>query len=358
MVKAGRQHLASPAPAYEVEVLPGLGSIASSELEDLIGTDGTILPAIREAEIRFRYRGQPAGLLRLRTVVAVYLVLHFPIPRPKALLGHEHFTALMAAVTQIRALHPQGAFHTFRIGAAGADSAVFQRLGEELGRATGLAYAPDEADLLIRVRPGVSQAGGWEALIRLSPRPLATRAWRVADMEGALNGTIAAAMIRLANPAPAEHVLNLMSGSGTLLIEQALHGRVAQLVGAEINPDALERARQNINAAGLQRRVALTRMDAVHPALARGVFDVLYADLPWGQLVGSADENTVLYPVILRTAAELARPGARLVIITHAIRLFEESLAATGDLWETRAVLRVFQGGLHPRIYLLRRCAS
>ena len=73
---------------------------------------------------------------------------------------------------------------------------------------------------MLRVRKADIRRDGWEVLIRLTPRPLSAREWRVCNMEGALNATIAAAMIEMTDPsARRPRVFNLMCGSGTLLIE-------------------------------------------------------------------------------------------------------------------------------------------
>ena len=79
------------------------------------------------------------------------------------------------------------------------------------------------------------------------------------------------------------------------------------------------------------------------------------ADLPWGQLLGSHEDNLKLYPLVLAEAARVAAPGARAVFITHEIRLMERTLRDFADRWTTQKEVRVFQGGLHPRIYLLAR---
>lgn len=338
---------------YEAEVLPGLKPFALDELHRQFGTAIRVDPTEDEESIRFRYKGDVRPLLDLRTVVAVYQVEHFSIPRPRALLGHAHFTRLMHCVDAVRGLHPAAAFRTFRVSAAGADSAVFRRLRAEISAHTGLADDPEAGDLLLRVRP--SAHGGWEVLIRLSPRPLSARAWRVCDMPGALNATIAAAMVALTQPVPSDRFLNLMCGSGTLLIERLLCCPAEQAVGCDIDRAALACAEENLAAAGLSAVAQLLRMDATHLDFPERSFTALAADLPWGQLVGSREEVEDLYPAVLTEAARVAMPGAPFALITHAVRLFERLLPQVSHLWQVERIQRVFQGGQHPRIYLLRR---
>src|SRR5262249_39019682 len=88
--------------------------------------------APRPDALRFHYRGDLRALLGLRAVVAVYLVRAFSVPRPRGLLGHQHFEALLALIATVRKLHPPDAFRTLRLSAAGEDSAVLTRLKTDL----------------------------------------------------------------------------------------------------------------------------------------------------------------------------------------------------------------------------------
>ena len=342
--------------AYEVEILPGLEPFAEGELHRRFGGAVEIEPGQEPGERAFRFHGDPYDLLSLRTVVAVYKRLRYDIPRPKALLGHQHLTRLLEEIAGIERLHPPRAFRTFRFSAAGSDSAVFTRLREEVERQTRLRYEPEEADLLLRVRPSPGKDRGWDVLVRLSPRPLATRHWRVCDMPGALNATIAAAMVELTNPAEDDFFLNPMCGSGTLLIERLARLSADLAAGVDADAAALDCARQNIAEAGLGHRIDLLEMDATDlEPLPDGVCTAICADLPWGQLVGDQAEMEWLYPAALGEWARVAQPGARLVVVTHMIELFEGLLDQIAPLWALVDVIRVFQGGLHPRIYVFDR---
>ena len=339
----------------EAEVLPGLKPFALDELRARLGESADIVPGADQDAIPFRYDGPVRRLHSLRTVVAVYCVLHFDIPRPRALLGHEHLTRLLRAIDDVRALHPPSAFRTFRFSAAGKDSPVFNRLRDELSTHTGLINDPEEADLFLRVRPAQTHPVGWEVLIRLSPRPLSTRAWRVCDMPGALNATIAAAMVEATHPLPRDRFLNPMCGSGTLIIERLGRSPASQAVGCDIDPDVLACAQENLIAAGLARMVTLARMDATALNFPDASFDAICADLPWGQLIGSHTENKVLYPAALSEWSRVAAPGARLAVITHEVNLFETLIEPFAHLWALRDSFFVFQGGLHPRVYVFER---
>jgi 23S rRNA G2445 N2-methylase RlmL len=156
-------------------------------------------------------------------------------------------------------------------------------------------------------------------------------------------------------PTPADRYLNLMCGSGTLLIERLARGAPVEAVGVDLAPDALDATRANLRAARYKGLVDLWPTDAT--ALVDVVeprFDVLVADLPWGSLVGSHEENATLYPAVLAEAARIAVPGARFVVLTHEVRLMARTLRDQ-TWWRPVSETRVFQKGHHPRLLLLER---
>lgn len=356
--RAPKQRTAPPTYLCEAEVAPGLEDIARAEIERRFGQRASLWHAPhvrpRPGVIRFDYRGDLSALLCLQTVQSVYLVRYYAVPRPRALLGDEHFRALLAQIALVRSLHPPQTFQTLYIGAAGSDSSIMTRLKDQLAHYTGLIVASHEGDLLLRLRRSLYSDQGWEALVRLSPRPLATRPWRVCNLQGALNATVAHAMALLTSPTPRDVFLNLACGSGALLIERLQCTSVRRAIGCDINSKALDCARANIEASGHSAHIELRAWDARILPLPPHSIDALCSDLPFGNLVGSHQANLALYPDILQEAARVAKLSARFVLISHEVRLMEEVLGrSTG--WVTEKTLHITLGGLHPRIFVLRK---
>ena len=381
--KPTRKHKPSPKAQVvhqcEADVAEGLEELAVQELRNRFGhsirvQDGS---SIEPGKIRFAYQGNLKHLLQLQTVLTVFLLQHYAVPRPRALLGEEHLRTLLQQINTVRSLMPNDPYRVLYLSAAGSDSSVMNRLKEELASHCGLMVGEDEGDLLIRLRRPPKNAEGWEVLVRLTPRPLATRRWRVCNMEGALNGTVAHAMMRFTRPTQNDTVLNLACGSGTLMIERLACGPARRMIGCDINHEALACAYANLQASGnrvtmelnaseraikpppkLQLgkmpTVELYDWDARHLPLREQSVDVLVADLPFGHLVGSHEQNIELYPAILQEAARVARRGGLFALITHEIRLME-SLLATSSVWQTELVNMVTLRGLHPRIFILKR---
>lgn len=301
-------------------------------------------------------------LATLRSSQAVYLVERFEVPRPKALLGDQHLRQLIAVIKRTLTETGGGTFQTFRLAAAGSDSAVMNRLGEELSRHTGLRRHDDDGDLLVRLRRASDHV--WEALIRLTSRPLATRAWRVCNYEGALNAIIARAMVQLALPEVGGRgqatLVNPCCGSGTLLIEAGglltAHWR---MVGFDDSHGALACATANMAAARSAGLIpgssTFAQGDAARLGLPDAYADALVADLPFGNLIGSHARNTMLYPAVLREAARCARRGARFVVLTNEARLMARSIAESTGVWRQVDTRVISQRGLHPSIYRLVR---
>jgi tRNA (guanine6-N2)-methyltransferase len=369
----------------EADVIAGLEPFAREEIARLGGRDVRI---VRPGALQFT-AADLRSLLQSKTALAIYLLERFDVPRPKALLGDRHLRAVLVQTDAVLALMPRGTYRTFMLGAAGSGSTVMARLKAELARHTGLREVDEEGELLIRVRPSPhcpspvacsrllapeaqhqSEAGsreepqvgsrkrtGWDVLVRISPRPLATRDWRVCDVEGTLQATVAHVMALLTRPAADDVYLNLGCGSGTLLIERASAAPARRLIGCDIAPRAIACAQANIAAylKGGRGAFELYDWDARRLPMADASVDAITADLPFGHLVGSHDENVALYPQLMDEAARVARPGTRCVLITAEVRLMERVLAQMRASWQNQQTFRVNLGGLRPAIFVLRR---
>lgn len=333
--------------ALELEVLPGLEHLCAEEVAERFGT---LRLFVGKGSVSLPPAVDVKALSRLRIANAAYAVVTAPVPRPKALLGHQHWTRLVSVCREIA--NSDSAFRTVSLDAAGAQSAVMQRIKRELAEALGLAVSDGKGDLHLRLRPAPRSAG-WQVLIRVTPRPLATRPWRVHNYEGALNACVAAAMIRLVRPKPADRALNVCCGSATLMVELEQAYDVQQCIGVDVNPDVLSLASAHLAAGGVGSATLLVGDAAALPLRDRSV-DLILADLPFGQRVGSHAENLTLYPALLDEAARVAELGARFVLITHEKRLIRNNLRGH-PAWQTVAELEVNQNGLHPVIVVLGR---
>lgn len=334
--------------SFEIETIDGLEFITQQELMPFIHKKNVIITHIEGGLIQCRC-DNPTILMSLQTAVAVYAHDYYDVPRPKALLGHQHFQRLLTtiqSVTKRMSIRPK----TFYVSAAGSDSSVMTRIKSELTSATGLIET-EQGDLFLRIR---RVGNGWDVLTRLTERPLSTRDWRVCNMQGALNAPVAHAMIYLSSPTANDRFLNVMCGSGTLLIERLNYGTAKSAIGCDINPSALVCATQNIAQTRYKERIQLIQSDIIMLPFPEASADVICADLPFGQLVGSHQENVHLYPIWLSKLERVLATNGRMVIITHEIKLMQSLLQDIQSL-HLVAQHQIVQRGLHPRIYVFKK---
>lgn len=337
---------------YEAEVITGLEAFATDELRRV---STSRIRQSRAGFLRFQFVGDESALLSLRSVIAIYRIHSFPIPRPKALMGHEHFTRLVGilrATAQRYNKPPQ----SIGVAAAGSQTAVMRRLRQELSQALGLTLATDgKGELFLRLAKQADGAG-WEALVRASPSPLSKRDYRKVDVPGALNATVAFAMTQIGRSADPRVAVNLCSGSSTIAIEHALDCPDDTLLAIDSCPDMINIGRQHARRARQSQRISHLLADARRTPLPSGSADVLYADLPFGHHFGTHADNLALYPALLREAHRLAKPNGSFIALTHEIRLMARSLRASG--WRVCSETPINLSGLHPRLFVLRKISA
>lgn len=337
---------------YEAEVIVGIEDIAINELKLVKGVKKQSIKLIRDGFIRFEFKNNPAKLLTLNSIIAIYAIHHFDIPRPKALLGHQNFTHIVKLLSNTYREWDEQTI-TLGLGAAGSDSSVMQRIKQELSQTLNIPVADDDkGNLYIRLLPAY-QKQGWEALIRLTSHPLATRRWRIKNIPGALNATVAYAMTQFANIAHEGCVVNLCSGTATILIEHAKHHSYDTMIAIDNDKTMLQAASQNINASKINSNIIQLQCDAQQTPFLTDSIGCIYADLPFGHHIGSHDENEWLYPAILEESARIAKQGATFVVLTHEIQLMEQTLESSH--WKTKLQKKINLSGLHPQIFVLER---
>ena len=286
------------------------------------------------------------GLVALRCPVAAHQVVSRGGANPTVLVGDD---ALMDACSSVLGSHPDGTFATFGIDMPGRDSPAAKRIREAVASRTGLRYEKERGQLLVRCR---RSKDGWQALVRLTPKPLSTRGWRTISVPGAVNACIAASMVRLLEPSPDDVFLNLMCGSGTIAIERALVGSAQRVVALDNDPEMTRITAEHAARAGVDLEIVAG--DATQPEFDDAAFDALAAVLPYGFRIGSHADNVFAYASVLRESARIAKPTARFALLTQELKLIEAALAQQGA-WTLRDSRRIWQGGHRPELCLLVR---
>lgn len=328
-----------------LEVLEGCGAAALREAAEL-GPAREVTPT--ELTVSTDDLDAVRGL---RHTVAASTALTVPARRPRELLETSVQRRLGELLEDLGRQRPRQRFHGLRLEAAGSGTPEMRRLAEALAQQAGIAVAAD-GDLVARVRRGTAP-GTWQVLLRTTPRPLSTRAWRTVNYPGAVNATIAATVLDLLEVGEEDSVLDLTCGSGTFLIEQLYAAAPARAVGVDVDPEAIDAARLHQRAARRRGRIDWILGDVLTTSLEPG-FTRMVTNPPWGTLHGDHDSNEQLLADLLARAAQLAAPRARLGVLTHEIsrmhRVLERETA-----WRPVGEHRFFQKGHHPRLFLLAR---
>jgi putative N6-adenine-specific DNA methylase len=239
---------------------------------------------------------------------------------------HERFAVrrtLRVYMTAIRSPLKSIDFVTLRI-----KDAVCDRFRAE----TGERPSVDTAEPNVRIHAFLSDS---EATLYLdtSGDPLYKRGYKYASVEAPLKENLAAGILQLAGWQPGTPLLDPMCGSGTFLLEAALmahdiapglarkfgffrldnfdaalwqkllteaEGRKKPVVpqpifGSDISRDQVERARQNLAAAGLHECVRLECADLLMRA-APAPEGVLVANPPYGVRLEEAERLADFYP--------------------------------------------------------------
>lgn len=329
-----------------LEVLDGCGSSALAEARRL-GAARLVTPT----ELALRTDDLDA-VRSLRRVVAASTSLTVPARRPRELLETSVQQRLGELLTQIRRQRPRQRFRGMRLEAAGADTPDMRRLGSAVAE---LAELPVDAegDLVVRVRKGATPVT-WQVLLRTTPRPLSTRAWRTVNYPGAVNATIAATVLDRLEVREQDSLLDMTCGSGTFLVEQLHQQAPARAVGVDLDPAALDAARAHQRAARRKGRIEWVDGDVRTVELEPG-FTRVVTNPPWGTLHGEHETNQELLADLLERAAQLSAPQARLGVLTHEIVRMQRVMETAPSGWRPLGEHRFFQKGHHPRLFLLER---
>lgn len=347
---------AAPAEAsqlLEIEFLLGLKDVVKADLK----AAGVFKDARNFTEtdttISFNYFGKLSRLKKVGSILSIYAVKRFKVPRPKALLGHEHWSSLLAFLKEMKQLDN---FESFRFSAAGKDSGVFNRLRDDIAKALLLRHK-DEGDFLLRFRP-IANAEGWEVLARVTNRPLSARAWRLCNQAGGLNATVAAAVVSLAHIRVTDRIYCPMCGSGTLAIEAARAVSLEHpIVASDISQTSVTCTETNVAAMAFKNsNILISKEDATRTAFEPKSINLVLVNMPWGDAVSTIEENDDLYPAFFQEMQRILSPQGRILVITHDMRRFESFLSKSS--WNFEQKLQVFHGGHYPRVYLLKGPSS
>ncbi len=113
-----------PQNFIELEVAAGVEELALAELRQSQRAGiGKAVLSMKPGSgvIQLAFNDDLKSLPALHTVNSVFLGLRYAIPRPKALLGDEHFRRLMGSINTVIAAADREQFQALYLSAAGRD---------------------------------------------------------------------------------------------------------------------------------------------------------------------------------------------------------------------------------------------
>jgi len=309
----------------------GLEWIAADEISAALPQASGL--AMSSREVTFLLPGLAPPLLGLRTVDDVFLQVgrvSGVVPGKEgpaiaaARIADLDWAGTLAQLGVIRAIPPHPRldvvaslegrrnYNRFAVENAVGEMLARRLRGSYLAR-TSSGRQAGEPDLVIRVF-----VCGTEAVTatEVAARPLHRREYKQEAGAGTLHPPVAAALARLAHPAPASTVADPFCGDGTIAIETALSYPGARVLGSDIDEVRLGHAERNAARAGIS--LTLRQADAARLPWPGQSIDAVITNPPWNIAVDARGLLDRSLDRFWRQVPRLLVPDGRLCLIADA----------------------------------------
>lgn len=178
--------------------------------------------------------------------------------------------------------------------------------------------------------------------------------WRSGSLPASMQPATAAALaryVRRFERVEQPRVFDPFCGSGTLLFSREQLGHCKALMGVDKSGSAVELARKNA-AAGKIKANFLCR--DILRFTAREPFDLILSNLPFGNRVGSHQDNTTLYRGFIHLLPKLMNESATALLYTMEYSLLADCIAHEPALTLLERK-RTEAGGLLPWVFVLQK---
>ncbi len=176
------------------------------------------------------------------------------------------------------------------------------------------------------------------------------RNYRKSTLKSSLNPAIAFALNKLAG-LDEDRILDPCCGSGTILIERQLLNPCI-CIGVDIDPRALESAKENIKAANVE--VELKHGDIKDKKFPNNYFTKIISNLPYGIHTGSKEKNKELYRFLADQAIHWLKSEGKAIFITNAKALLRNSFEFNNS-WQLLEEIPIKVRGLNLAIFVYQK---
>ena len=288
---------------------------------------------------------------KLRSVSRAYVIVQDPKYNPLYISNHK---SILDNLIEIVISDNKNKFKTFKITCSGSDSPEVRSIAEYIEEKHTLTEE-EEADMKIHI---IKNNEIWEIGIQITPRPLSLRSYKLMNMSGAMDPTIAYAVNSFCELDKMESYLNVFSGSATLLIEAGqCYPNLKELIGFDNNKKNISLAIQNIKKTELIKKIQLKEKDIFNnPYL--GKFDAITSDLPFGMSMSKNEDLENLYQCFIEYCERTLNFNGKMVVYTskHEIlkRIILKSKFKIVKTLELKFITSV-NSYLCPRIFVCRK---
>lgn len=361
----------TPLTRYYAQTIPGVAEIAWLEIRQR-------LPAARFGEylfakeqhglVTFAYPGKIEDLQQLETAEDLFLEA---VSLPKLTRGRRDLTVIRDTITKGESLgraanqlmrwrqfsRPPSyrvvsrKFGRHEYGLKDVQKAVLQGMAARYPKWTAVTEGA-QVELNVELLGSHLLCG-----FRLSDGQ--KRKGRKLQQDGPemIRPSLAAALILLTEPTPDDVLLDPLCDNGRLLFTRRLFGPYRRLIGADLTPEPLALARENLTTrrhGRLPDDIELHLWDYDRLPLADTAVDRVVAILPDSHQVGDEGELKRLYAGIFSEIARTLRPEGRAIILSREYDLVKESLRQR-PLLEIQTGYSVKVGAQWGRIYIIKR---
>ena len=338
-------------PALYALTVAGLESVAAEEIADDLGAE---VKKTARGLVVFRTDPIDTRVLELRTTEDVFLLAWGTDAltyRAEDLKSIRRWTAHDAPWGRLLAVHhalrprPKGK-PTYHLVTQMQGQHGYRRVDAREALAGGLAghfpasWRPVAEDAAIEVWLTID---GRTAIcgLRLSDRTMRHRTWKQEHLPASLRPTVAAALVRLAEPRPNMLLLDPMCGAGTILGEAIAYARrhrlgTLEVRGGDEDASALRAADINLRRLGPAR---LERWDATRLPLPDAAADRIVSNPPFGKQLSRPEEIGPLYRRMVPEYHRVLKPAGRAVLLVSEEAPLKE--AARGVGWKLLRQLEV-----------------
>ena len=344
---------------YFVTTVQGLEDVAWKEIEAKL--DDVRLTDEERGILSFTYSGDPAMLLKLRTIENVFIHIGTipKLTRSRNSLGdiYRYVTKLdlEASLKIHKDIHGGKGKKklTFKVISIMTSRHNFRRVDAQSTVETALTNKYDwKLNLdqpILEFRIDLEEDKALLGL-RLTDERLHRKTYKKSHVPASLKPSVAHCMALLSDPNPTDVFVDPMCGAGTVAIERAFVCPFNRIIAGDVQEDIIESAQENVKSS--HKMIDLMLWDVSSLPLQDHTVDRIVCNLPFGKQTGSQAENQYLYMAFFREVRRIIKAKGKAVLLTTERDLMDDVISRHSGVYVNKR-FRIDLSGLKTYIYVL-----